>query len=419
MADELNKKPLGNKPASEPAPKTGSVSQPKMAPKQNAKSLSGAKIQPGSPYKSESVPVGVQQGKFESPKHAEKRVNKMFGETNQPTLGVWNKNNTHPMAKPDQVKVNPKFNYKPTQEQLDAANRKKIMSQGFAPNKNDDYYKNSPKGFGDTSKKLSEWGDKNRIYVNEKSTKNYYDEEPDFWLISGEKGDFSVQPNENGSYSFFDDKGGEIGSANNEEELFDYLNNWNSKDQNNRTNPEPGEEGHSWKADVLKNPKLLESDITTMMEQEPDKYDYDNVEGKDWNEYSTRKGNIHNDLYKRLINEEGFSPEEANQVLDAWLGTEEEDKQAWENAGYPINSSAKGTDDIPNVDNPQPQWNNENNPGSGVVTKELTDWVRNYLLNQVGEDYANTIAANLHKDHNMADFYKGLMKKDLEKKGGK
>lgn len=388
MADELNKKPLGNKPASEPAPKTGSVSQPKMAPKQNAKSLSGAKIQPGSPYKSESVPVGVQQGKFESPKHAEKRVNKMFGETNQPTLGVWNKNNTHPMAKPDQVKVNPKFNYKPTQEQLEAANRKKIMSQGFAPNKNNDYYKNSPKGFGDTSKKLSEWGDKNRIYVNEKSTKNYYDEEPDFWLISGEKGDFSVQPNENGSYSFFDDKGGEIGSANNEEELFDYLNNWNSKDQNNRTNPEPGEEGNlqpqqekslygsSWK----QGQPLSETELDVF---------------NDIGDFYRNNGNVAEDskLYSALKEKyPGITDEDISNMVYA----------------YELDNGGSKS---------QPQWNNENNPGSGVVTKELTDWVRNYLTKQVGEDYASTIAANLHKDHNMADFYKGLMKKQWE--GGK
>ena len=66
-----------------------------------------------------------------------------------------------------------------------------------------------------------------------------------------------------------------------------------------------------------------------------------------------------------------------------------------------------------------PQWNKDNNPGSVVVTKELQDWVRDYLTKQVGKDYADTVANNLANDNKVADFYKGLMKADWDKKHGK
>jgi len=87
--------------------------------------------------------------------------------------------------------------------------------------------------------------------------------------------------------------------------------------------------------------------------------------------------------------------------------TFEELVEALHKDGYPV-------DDQLREQPQQPAWNKENDPGSGVVTKELTDWVRDYLTKQVGENYANTIAANLHKDHNQADFYKGKMKEAYE-----
>ena len=138
MADELDKKPkpIGTPAPNYPKPKQESAPAPAPAPKidrQKSASFGNVKVKPGSPNMPESVPVGVQQTKFESPKHVDKRVNKMFKDTNQPTLGVWNKNNTNPMADPDKVKFNPKLDYKPSKEALEAANRKKIMQQGFAP----------------------------------------------------------------------------------------------------------------------------------------------------------------------------------------------------------------------------------------------------------------------------------------------
>lgn len=138
MADELEKKPkpIGTPAPNYPKPKQESASASAPAPKldrQKSASFGKVKVKPGSPNMPESVPVGVQQTKFESPKHVEKRVNKMFKDTNQPTLGIWNKNNKNPMAEPNGIRFNPKLDYKPSKEALEAANRKKIMQAGFAP----------------------------------------------------------------------------------------------------------------------------------------------------------------------------------------------------------------------------------------------------------------------------------------------
>lgn len=227
MADLFGKKP-------KPEQGLGSEQKPKLS--QNSNGLNGAKVQPGSPDKMDHVPVGINKRKFESDKHADKRLNKMFKETNQPTLGVWNhdkKNN--PIAKPDKVKFNPDLEYKPTKEQIDQAklNRQKIINQGFAPaefNKNsaeDSFYAGSPKGYREASQRIKDWGNKNKIQVDEKSTTGYYDEDPDFWAIN----DYEVFPGENGSYKIHKD-GKEVGSANNDDELFNYVKGQNSSNSN-------------------------------------------------------------------------------------------------------------------------------------------------------------------------------------------
>ena len=65
------------------------------------------------------------------------------------------------------------------------------------------------------------------------------------------------------------------------------------------------------------------------------------------------------------------------------------------------------------------QWNPENNPGSAVVTKELSDWVKDYLTKKgLRPEFVSSVVENLHKDHNVADFYKGKMKEDWESKHG-
>ena len=138
MADELQEKkpkPIGTPAPNVPKPKKEPAPAPKqqLLPKSENSKVGNVKVKPGSPFKSESVPVGVQQKPLESQNHVEKRVDKMFKDTNQPTLGVWNKNNTHPMSDPDSIRFNPNLKYKPTKEQLEAANRKRIMSAGFAP----------------------------------------------------------------------------------------------------------------------------------------------------------------------------------------------------------------------------------------------------------------------------------------------
>lgn len=136
MADLFGKKP-------EPEQGLGSEQKPKLS--QNPNGLNGAKVQPGSPDKMDHVPVGINKRKFESDKHADKRLGKMFKETNQPTLGVWNHDKKNdPLAKPDKVKFNPaldkteQINKTLSQKPLgkpspEFETRQKIMNQGFAP----------------------------------------------------------------------------------------------------------------------------------------------------------------------------------------------------------------------------------------------------------------------------------------------
>ena len=502
MADELGKKPktIGTpapnvaKPKAEPA----SAPQQKMAPKQNASSFKGAKPQPGSPLKSESVPVGVQQTKFESPKHVNKRVDKMFKDTNQPTLGVWNKNNTNPMAKPDSVKFNPNLKYNPSKEQLEAANRKRIMQAGFGPTKGPDYYANSPKGYGDTSKKLSDWGNQRGIYVDEKSTKNYYDEEPDFWNVSGKKGGLYVFPNENGHYSVRSDVINQIADLENEDELFKYLEDWDKpepEDENTKifddekiysglTNQEadrimkqdaaeeaqnsapapkpnsnpfkgknniPGFEGMDelWDNMMDSGQKVIDNNKQSKVDESEQRSkaselfgtDLNKSQGRDYDRLSQEldKGDFVNLDAGLLPYEHGFetsghedlavdarkNPETGKYEVHMYPETEDGPVSGYEPGQNEPTYEFDTFDDLkafmengykqPEV----PQWNKDNNPGSVVVTKELQDWVRDYLTKQVGKDYADTVANNLANDNKVADFYKGLMKADWDKKHGK
>lgn len=171
------------------------------------------------------------------------------------------------------------------------------------------------------------------------------------------------------------------------EEAVNKLNNPESEpeyDEEGLYNVDPDSPNYSWKKDVMSRPQLLDGSINVMMNENPEKYDYDAVEGKDWNEYQLRKGNIHNDLFKELLNE-GFTYEEANDVLDRWLGTEEEDRQAWEGAGWPINSSAKGSENIPDVVEDEETTKKLNEMGFGpgenkkhVTQKDITDFEDNH-----------------------------------------
>ena len=121
--------------------------QPKLAPQGMAteKGLSGGKVQPGSPNKLDLAAAGINKGKLESQKHADKRMNALFKKTGQPTLGQWNyEKRNNPMAEPDKVKFNPTFdktqqiNERLAQKPLgkpdpEFETRQKIMNQGFAP----------------------------------------------------------------------------------------------------------------------------------------------------------------------------------------------------------------------------------------------------------------------------------------------
>lgn len=73
---------------------------------QSTNGLNGAKVQPGSPSASPKTPVGVQKKPFESQKGVDKRMNKMFEETKQPTLGQWDGKGSDPVK----VEFNPNLN---------------------------------------------------------------------------------------------------------------------------------------------------------------------------------------------------------------------------------------------------------------------------------------------------------------------
>lgn len=152
MADELNKKNPGldggSSSESVSAPKQAPAPKPQLAPKDSMpKKIT---VKPGNPNLGESAPVGIQRKRFESNKHVDKRLNKMFDETNASSLGIWNHDKKNdPMAKPDSVRFNPNLKYSPSQEQLKQAKlnslakpkltvkqdpvQKQIMDQGFAP----------------------------------------------------------------------------------------------------------------------------------------------------------------------------------------------------------------------------------------------------------------------------------------------
>ena len=134
------KKPeIGAAPNKAPVqtPKGAQFSAPKAQPslnKQKAHELSGSKIQPGSPsLNAKHTPVGIQQKPFETQKGMDKRTNKLFAKTGQPTLGQWNRDKSHNVfAGPDKIKFNPAFD-KTKEINQSLANRQKIIDQGFAP----------------------------------------------------------------------------------------------------------------------------------------------------------------------------------------------------------------------------------------------------------------------------------------------
>ena len=109
-------------------------------------SLKGASVQPGNPNGGESQPVGIVKRRFETDKHADKRLNKMFKDTNAANLGVWNHDKKNDlMAKPDRAKFNPALDKTKEIKQAKANMplgkpnkdfdpvREKMIGQGFSP----------------------------------------------------------------------------------------------------------------------------------------------------------------------------------------------------------------------------------------------------------------------------------------------
>lgn len=78
---------------------------------------------------------------------------------------------------------------------------------------------------------------------------------------------------------------------------------------------------------VLENPQVLEGEVLDMQEADPDRYYYDEANNpQDWDLKKFR--NLCQDLRKRLITEFDMTPEEAQTSVEAYLGKEENLKNA-------------------------------------------------------------------------------------------
>ena len=139
MADEIKKPeaPKVSEPKKVEAPKAPKTPAPKAAPAGNkispASKFNGGKIKPGSPNKPENVPVGVVKKPLETEKGTQKRLNKMFKETGQPTLGIWGRDKKDKLMAPaDKVQINPKYDKSEKANQV-LADRKKMVEAGLAP----------------------------------------------------------------------------------------------------------------------------------------------------------------------------------------------------------------------------------------------------------------------------------------------
>ena len=417
MADELDKKPkpIGTPAPNVPKPKQESVSN--SAPKidrQKSASLGKVKVQPGSPFKPESVPVGVQQTKHESSKHLDKRVNKMFKDTNQPTLGIWNKNNTNPMAKPDKVRFNPNLNYKPSKEALEAANRKKIMQQGFAPKnwdgKSDAVEPSLEQQFSD----MKEFAKKQ----DEGLAKNL--EQNPIPVPSKKKFDITAR-----------DEFLETIEADNEDEAnkiaYDkYHEKYPLDDDLLRADEQMPESEQRAKAselygtDLNKQSKNSE-EYYNSISQELDKGDMINLDagllpyeyGFETNGYedlavdaykNPETGKYEVYMYPETENgpKSGYYPDETG---PAYEFDSFEDLKAFIENGY--------------KEVEKPQWDPDNNPGSAVVTKELEDYARNYLTKQgYDKTFVDSMVEDLHKNSNRAEWFKAKMKAEWDKNNG-
>lgn len=137
---------------------------------------------------------------------------------------------------------------------------------------------------------------------------------------------------------------------------------------------------NNWHNDVSQNPELLESDILSMQENNPEKYEYENdLEKGNIEQGISKWKNLRQDLYNRLISNEenyGFTPEEANQMLDGYLGTEEELRSAYsddiETLDYKIQETEQRMQELENL-NLYGNWNINEQETYNKLSKKLDD----------------------------------------------
>ena len=493
MADELNKKnPIvggGSSSESAPKPKTigtpaPNVPKPKQTPttkpQLTPKSSMPKKmtIKPGNPNLGESAPVGIQRKRFESDKHANKRLNKMFDETKAATLGVWNHDNTHPMAKPNSVKFNSNLEYKPSQEALEAANRKKIMQQGFAPridlkNLNAPIDKRNTELWDKDKAQMQEMSDNARKAYKDKWIKNNPRPENSLFPVSQEEWEGRAPdllktgldhqypgPAIQARDFLFDNLKEQLGDGYDDEDIKEYAN------QYFNMSPEKAKQlEENYKATIP--PKGYDA------EAEEEKYmrenyapDYDSEkEGYSGNESQERSKA--SELYGTDLNkQQGYDYDRLSQELDkgdminldAGLlpyeygfetnGHEDLAVDARKNPEtgkyevfmYP--ETENGPVEEPDENYPDyefdsfddlkafmennykkvetPKYDPMNEPGSGGVTKELVDFVREQLKADGGlnDNFIDAYLSKMPQNSNQADYWKGKMKEAWEKKNG-
>ena len=478
MADELEKKP---KPIGTPAP---NIQKPKQEPvsnpapkldRQKSASLGKVRVQPGSPNMPESVPVGVQQTKHESSKHLDKRVNKMFKDTNQPTLGIWNKNNTNPMAKPDKVRFNPNLNYKPSKEALEAANRKKIMNAGFAPKNwdgisdveepapisaNQKYEDWKQKGLKTWNQKLQK-GDKIKFKGRDGNDIEGYI--GGFWKNQQLQDDDTYEEGVDNLWHDFrsiglvDKDGKTLGNINASQIL-----------EHSREEPKPNKNYVKENGMI----KVIDENGNPTGEQYPSQESAEDINTSidNWNEVESKQRSKASELFGTDLNkQQGYDYDRLAQELDSgeWTGldanligsdygynnlNENQNLAAdarknpetgkYEVSIYPVSENGPLPGYEPEENEPtyefdsfddlkafmengykkveQPKWDKHNDPGSVITTKELENFVKDYMKKDGGlnDNFIDAYVSNLYKDSRKADFWKQKMKEDWEKKYG-
>lgn len=101
--------------------------------------------------------------------------------------------------------------------------------------------------------------------------------------------------------------------------------------------------------------------------------------------------------------DEATERSKASELFDTNLGKE----------GQPL-SSTKQDGDNDDFD----EWNNEDNPGSAVVSGRLMDYVRRKLSEdpELSQEFIDKTVKGLYQNSNQADYYKGKMKEDWERR---